>query len=76
MAQTYKQILLNERPVGEIVPSKVFRTETKPIPTESDLKDGEVLVKNHYLSLDPAMRGWMTSMILSPMTSIFLVSQC
>jgi NADPH-dependent curcumin reductase CurA len=24
-----------------------------------ELKDGEVLVKNAYISLDPAMRGWM-----------------
>lgn len=24
-----------------------------------DLKEGEVLIENHYISLDPAMRGWM-----------------
>ena len=23
-----------------------------------DLEDGEMLVEQHYISLDPAMRGW------------------
>lgn len=59
MAQTYKSIIFQERPKGPIDPSKVFRTEEHPIPTEADLKDGEVLIQNLYLSLDPAMRGWM-----------------
>ena len=27
--------------------------------TIPELKDGEVLIENHYISLDPAMRGWM-----------------
>lgn len=33
-----------------------WKLMTNPIP---ELKDGEVLIENHYVSLDPAMRGWM-----------------
>jgi NADPH-dependent curcumin reductase CurA len=49
---TYRQFVLASRPQGEVVPSN-FRMETVPVPA---LKDGEVLVRNHYLSLDPYMR--------------------
>jgi NADPH-dependent curcumin reductase len=52
---TYKRIVLSSRPHGEVIPSN-FRVETLPIPT---LKDGEILIRNHYLSLDPYMRGRM-----------------
>jgi hypothetical protein len=27
--------------------------------TEADLKDDQVLIETLYLSLDPAMRGWL-----------------
>lgn len=49
---TYKQLVLASRPQGEVVPAN-FRMEEVPVPA---LKDGEVLVRNHYLSLDPYMR--------------------
>jgi NADPH-dependent curcumin reductase CurA len=52
---TYQQIVLASRPQGQVVPEN-FRLETVPVPA---LKDGEVLVRNHYLSLDPYMRGRM-----------------
>lgn len=49
------QLLLNKRPVG--MPTEdVWRLEKTEMP---ELKDGEMLVKVHYISLDPAMRGWM-----------------
>ena len=50
-----QQILLDNRPQGEAVESnfKLVRTE---VPA---LRDGEVLVRHHYLSLDPYMRGRM-----------------
>ncbi|TCD70242.1 hypothetical protein EIP91_004423 [Steccherinum ochraceum] len=53
---TYKRILFNERPEGDIT-STTFRTEVSPF----DLKpgEGEVLVQVIYLSLDAAMRAWM-----------------
>ncbi|MCH3882218.1 NADP-dependent oxidoreductase [Tenacibaculum aquimarinum] len=50
-----KQIIFKKRPVGN-VESDVFELQNNPIP---ELKDGEVLIQNHYISLDPAMRGWM-----------------
>src|SRR5215218_3697924 len=52
---TNKQILLDNRPQGEASASnfKLVSSETPP------LKDGEVLVRHHYLSLDPYMRGRM-----------------
>lgn len=49
---TYQQLVLASRPQGEVVPAN-FRLETVEVPA---LKDGEVLVRNHYLSLDPYMR--------------------
>ena len=52
---TYRRFVLASRPKGEVKPEN-FRLETVPIPA---MKDGEVLVRNHYLSLDPYMRGRM-----------------
>lgn len=52
MSQTYQRIVLASRPQGEVV-SENFRLETVPVP---ELRDGEVLIRNHYLSLDPYMR--------------------
>ena len=31
-----------------------------PVPLRQDVKPGECIVKNLYLSIDPAIRGWMT----------------
>ncbi len=50
--KTYQQFVLASRPQGEVMPSN-FRLETVPVPA---LADGQVLVRNHYLSLDPYMR--------------------
>jgi NADPH-dependent curcumin reductase CurA len=52
MTSTYQRIVLASRPKGE-VSAENFRLETMPVP---DLADGEVLIRNHYLSLDPYMR--------------------
>jgi len=56
---TYKTIVLAERPKDSIVPGETFRLESKPRPTEADLEDGDVLIEALYLSVDPAMRGWL-----------------
>lgn len=50
-----KQFLLDSRPTGEALASnfKLVSSDTPP------LNDGEVLVRHHYLSLDPYMRGRM-----------------
>lgn len=54
--ETYQRIVLAARPRGPVAPEN-FRLETVPVPA---LADGEVLVRNHYLSLDPYMRGRMS----------------
>ncbi|MCP9754439.1 NADP-dependent oxidoreductase [Lacihabitans sp. CCS-44] len=49
------RILLNQRPVGTPT-SECWRIETVELP---EMAEGEVLVKTKYISIDPAMRGWM-----------------
>jgi NADPH-dependent curcumin reductase CurA len=54
--QANRQILLKKRPVG--VPTTAdFQAGEAPVGTPGP---GEVLVKNLYLSIDPAIRGWMS----------------
>ena len=50
-----KQIHLDNRPVGEAVASN-FKLVVSDTPA---LQDGQVLVRHHFLSLDPYMRGRM-----------------
>ena len=50
-----QQIHLVSRPQGEPSADN-FRLVEVPVP---ELSDGQVLVKNHYMSLDPYMRGRM-----------------
>jgi len=50
-----KQILLASRPTGAVTPDNFRLVETELAP----LAQGEVRVRNHYLSLDPYMRGRM-----------------
>jgi NADPH-dependent curcumin reductase CurA len=52
----YARIVLNERPISDITPT-TFRIENVTF----DLRPGhgEVLVQVNWLSLDPAMRGWL-----------------
>jgi len=52
---TNKQIHLDNRPEGEAVASN-FKLVTAETPA---LKDNQVLVRHHYMSLDPYMRGRM-----------------
>jgi NADPH-dependent curcumin reductase CurA len=54
---TFQRIVLASRPSGEAAPDN-FRLETVEVP---ELADGEVLVRNEYLSLDPYMRGRMNA---------------
>ncbi len=49
---TYQRIVLAARPQGGIAADN-FRLETLPLP---EIADGQLLVRNHYLSLDPYMR--------------------
>ena len=58
MSQINHQILLASRPAGEPTVDN-FRLVESPVPTADQLTDGQVLVRHHYLSLDPYMRGRM-----------------
>jgi NADPH-dependent curcumin reductase CurA len=51
-----QRVVLASRPEGWVVPEN-FRVETVPL---TKPQDGEVLVKNLWLSLDPYMRGRMS----------------
>ena len=51
----YKAIKLVKRPALEITPD-VFEVVTLETP---ELEDGQMLLKQTHMSLDPAMRGWM-----------------
>ena len=53
-----RQWLLASRPTGEASVSN-FRLVEAPVPEVAQLKEGQVLVRHHYLSLDPYMRGRM-----------------
>ncbi|KAF9267765.1 NAD(P)-binding protein [Marasmius fiardii PR-910] len=57
MPSQYTQIVLNERPEADITPT-TFRSERVEF-SELKPKENEVIVKLLYLSLDPAMRGWL-----------------
>lgn len=54
---SFTSVHLAERPKDRIIPGKTFAIKQHPVPTS--LKDGEVLLQTLYLSLDPAMRGWL-----------------
>jgi len=51
-----QQILLDNRPTGEASASNFMLVSSDTPP----LQDGQVLVRHHYLSLDPYMRGRMS----------------
>lgn len=57
MADKNQRIVLASRPQGWVTEDN-FRLEETPVP---EPKAGEVLVRNHYLSLDPYMRGRMNA---------------
>tara|TARA_R110002073_G_scaffold279026_1_gene443117 strand:+ start:394436 stop:395443 length:1008 start_codon:yes stop_codon:yes gene_type:complete len=50
-----KQVLLAERPKGLPIAS-TWKFQEVEVP---ELKEGEILIKQEFISLDPAMRGWM-----------------
>ncbi|KAG9125479.1 hypothetical protein FRC07_007452 [Ceratobasidium sp. 392] len=50
-----KRVFLSERPKGHIS-DKTFKSETATLPAPND---DQVVVRVDYVSLDPAMRGWL-----------------
>src|SRR5262245_30562403 len=55
MARSNRRIVLVKRPEGEVTPD-CLRLEEAPVPAPAE---GEALVRNLYLSLDPTQQGWM-----------------
>lgn len=50
-----KQLIFKKRPIGTPDQSTWdLEKNTIPVP-----EDGQFVIENHYISLDPAMRGWM-----------------
>ena len=60
-----QQILLDNRPTGEAVAAN-FKLVSSDTPA---LQDGQVLVRHHYMSLDPYMRGRMKLVFISMVTT-------
>jgi NADPH-dependent curcumin reductase CurA len=55
--QTNRQVRLKSRPTG-IPQAEHFEIVESPVPA---LRDKEVLVRNEFLSVEPAMRGWVSA---------------
>lgn len=60
---TYNTVVLAQRPKGDIKAGETFKIKPEKRIEESDLKNGQILIESRYLSLDPAMRGWLNGMI-------------
>jgi NADPH-dependent curcumin reductase CurA len=58
MSQINRQIQLASRPQGEATTDN-FKLVELPVPSQAELADGQVVVRHHFLSLDPYMRGRM-----------------
>ena len=54
---TYKAINLVKRPNPGPVSADIFEVVEKELPT---VNDGQFLIKQTHMSLDPAMFGWMS----------------
>lgn len=50
-----KKLILKKRPVG-MPDEDTWEQVTTEIP---EPEEGEIIIKTHYISLDPAMRGWL-----------------
>ena len=55
LATHFQRIVLASRPQGAVTPEN-FRLEVLPIPAPENLEDGQVLIRNLVLSIDPYMR--------------------
>lgn len=55
--QVNRQVLLKSRPSG-IPQAEHFQLTDGPVPAPAE---GQVLVRNIYLSVEPAMRGWVSA---------------
>ena len=56
---TYRTIHLAKRPRGHITPGETFSVQSHNGAELGHLEDGETILRVLYLSIDPAMRGWL-----------------
>ena len=56
---TIKQVVLHERPTAAIEPTTFKTVQVAGSDLISKLKEDQVIVRVEYVSLDPAMRGWL-----------------
>jgi NADPH-dependent curcumin reductase CurA len=57
MSQLNRRVLLKSRPCG-IPQADNFEIVEGPVP---QVGQGQILIRNEYLSVDPAMRGWVSA---------------
>lgn len=57
--RTHTVVRLMRRPIGAVVPGVDLVAKQEATPQIASLRSGDVLLHRLYLSLDPAMRGWM-----------------
>jgi NADPH-dependent curcumin reductase len=57
MPSVNRQVLLKSRPAG-IPQAENFEIVERPVPA---LADRQILVRNEFLSVEPAMRGWVSA---------------
>ena len=55
--QTHRQVVLASRPLG-VPQAEHFRIVEAPL---KPLENGQFLVRNQFLSVEPAMRGWVNA---------------
>ena len=53
-----RRVILSSRPEG-IPQAENFRIVETEIPS---LQKGQVLIRNHFLAVEPAMRGWVNTL--------------
>ena len=55
-ATTQRRLILERRPQGTATPQDVVLHEA----SVDSPGDGQILLRNHFLSIDPAIRDWMS----------------
>ena len=57
LPRSNRRVILKSRPIG-IPQAEHFELLSQPL---RELREGELLVRNDFLSVDPAMRGWVNA---------------
>jgi NADPH-dependent curcumin reductase CurA len=63
---TQTVITLRQRPVKDVIPAFNSQDSTfnllkdQPVPTQAELKDGEVVVRIEWCGIEPSMRAWLS----------------